>query len=121
MTKSSQIIRASMSKCLKQLTRCFIIDAAGHHYEAFNSCEPGDVDECPRVTSGAKTGEDYDLCGPPIHAEQAAAALVPDDNQGGTAWLYGHTWMCGPCQEALTAKGIRRFIITGEAAYEKGK
>jgi len=84
--------------------------------EATNSCRVDGADVCPRVTAGCPTGEGYDLCGPPKHAEAEAAALIPEGNRGGTAYLYGHTWLCGPCQWALTAKGIRRFVVTGEDA-----
>jgi len=71
---------------------------------------------CPRVTAGSRTGEDYELCGPPIHAEAAVAALVPPTTEGGTAYLYGHNWFCGPCQWALTDRGITTLVLTGEPA-----
>lgn len=102
--------------CLKQLTRCRVVLPDGREFEATNSCRVGDVKECPRVTAGSPTGTGYELCGPPVHAEAATAALVPPGNEGGTAYLYGHTWLCGPCQWALTDRGIRTFIVTGEPA-----
>ena len=102
--------------CLKQLTRCVIVLLDGSRYNATNSCCVGSADVCPRVTAGAASGEGYDLCGPPKHAEQEAAAKVPAGNVGGTAFLYGHTYLCGPCQHALTAVGVRTFVVTGEPA-----
>lgn len=100
--------------CLKQLTLCIIRLHNGINVAATNSCKVGDVAECPRVTAGSETGTEYELCGPPIHAEAAAASLVPEDNVGGTAYLYGHTWACKDCQDALTAKGVRTLVLTGE-------
>jgi hypothetical protein len=114
--------------CLKQKTRCVIrvlsdpwtLDITS--FEATNSCHVEDAEVCPRVTAGSKSGEGYDLCGPPFHAEQEAARLLletyPDGapNGGATAFLYGHTWMCQDCQEALVAAGVRHHVITGEEA-----
>lgn len=102
--------------CLKQTTRCVIHTLDGKVYEATNSCHVEDATVCPRVTAGCPTGEGYELCGPPKHAEQEAAALVPEGNAGGHALLFGHNWMCGPCQWALQEKGIRIFVVTGEEA-----
>lgn len=119
--------------CLKQLTRCVVkfIDVSqdgGYHggepftFEATNSCCVGDATTCPRITAGKKTGEGYELCGPPKHAEAQAAEMVrtrwPNGTPSGqgTAYLYGHTYVCGPCQEALTDVGVRLFAVTGEPA-----
>lgn len=99
--------------CLKQLTRCRIVLDDGSVFEATNSCHVEGATVCPRVTAGSLSGEGYDLCGPPLHAEDEAAALVPEGNEGGIAYLYGHTWMCGPCQHALVAAGVRTHVITG--------
>lgn len=105
-----------MKPCLKQLTRCIIVLENGRSFDATNECDVDGLSECPRVTAGCPTGEGYELCGS-THAEANAAALVPEGNTiPGTAYLYGHTWLCGPCQWALTAKGIRRFMVTGEPA-----
>lgn len=105
--------------CLKQLTRCVIVYYDGRNWrdvEATNSCHVEDAEVCPRVTAGSPSGEGYELCGPPKHAEAEAAALLPERATNATAYLYGHTWMCGPCQHALTDAGVRQFVITGEAA-----
>ena len=107
--------REDWHACLKQQTRCVILTWSGS-YEGMNTCKVGVGTTCPRVVAGCKTGEGYDLCGPPIHAEAAAAAQVPEGNQGGIAYLFGHTWLCGDCQHALTAKGISTFVIVGEDA-----
>lgn len=108
-----------MAPCLKQLTRCVII-VDGQAFEATNDCNVGDATVCPRVTAGCETGEGYELCGPPIHAEVAAAKLVlehfGEPVRGGTAFIYGHDYLCRDCQHALTAAGVRRFVVTGEDA-----
>ena len=108
-----------MIPCLKQRTRCEIVFAhpgGTWEYEATNECDV-DCDECPRVTAGSKTGEDYHLCGS-THAEANAAAKVPDHAHGGggTAFLFGHDWFCRDCQHALTDAGVTTFVITGRPA-----
>jgi deoxycytidylate deaminase len=68
------------------------------------------------VTEGCPTGEGYELCGS-THAEVNAAKLaVESANVPGEAFLYGHTWLCGPCQHALTDVGVTTFHVTGESA-----
>lgn len=107
--------------CLKQLVRCRIIftDQQGKSrmVEATNSCSVGDAIVCPRVIAHSLSGEDYELCGPPLHAEQEAIKLLPEGlADGGIAYIYGHDWLCMDCQHALTAAGVDTFIITGEPA-----
>lgn len=120
--------------CLKQKTRCVIevqdltedngfFGGKYQYFEATNSCHVEDADICPRVTAGAKSGEGYDLCGPPNHAEQEAAKLLLQRYPEGTsrigpavAKLYGHTYLCAECQHALTAAGVKTFLVTGQPA-----
>lgn len=117
--------------CLKQLTRCMIfvdnsLVAPNQKFEATNSCHVEGAEVCPRVTAGSPSGEGYDLCGPPKHAEQEAVLLLKqvyptaEDllRYGGTAtaYLYGHTWMCMDCQHALVEAGVRTHVITGKPA-----
>jgi len=100
-----------MVPCLKQHTRCVILRADGQRYEATNLCAVEGLAECPRVTAGCRTGEGYELCGS-THAEANAAALAKETQHvPGEAFLYGHTWLCGPCQWALTAVGVKTFHI----------
>lgn len=115
------------NNCLKQKTRC-VIRAAGLEFVGTNSCHVEDAEECPRVTAGSQTGEDYDLCGPPKHAEQEAARVYIENSTPPfreakwvpgaepTAYLYGHTYLCKDCQDALVAAGVRNFVVTGEPA-----
>lgn len=106
-----------MNPCVKQLTRCVIVRDDGRRYEATNACDiPDEAVECPRVTAGCPTGEGYELCGS-THAEANTAALAAESKDaGGVAYLYGHTWLCGPCQHALQAVGVKTFVVTGEDA-----
>ena len=105
-----------MTQCLKQLTRCRIVRADGRVFEATNQCAVYGLVECPRVAAGCPSGEGYELCGS-THAEANAAALASGSaDVPGEAYLYGHTWYCGPCQHALVAVGVRVFHITGEPA-----
>lgn len=116
--------------CLKQKTRCVIkvpvkdFDTGQINirtFEATNSCHVEDAEECPRVTAGAASGEGYDLCGPPNHAEQEAAKFASQYFPygvpvGSVAYLYGHTYLCMDCQHALTLLGVNTFVVTGEPA-----
>ena len=99
--------------CLKQLTRCVVYTGDGRRFEATNMCAvPEDATVCPREEAGCATGEGYELCGS-THAEANTAAQIEPPAENGVATLYGHTWLCGPCQWALTAKGVRTFMVPG--------
>ena len=104
------------SPCLRRHTRCVIERGDGRRYEATNTCDVSGLSECPRTTAGCGTGEGYELCGS-THAEANAARLAEESREaGGTAYLYGHAWFCGPCQRALTEVGVRTLQITGQPA-----
>lgn len=100
-----------MIPCLKQKTRCVIVRADGRRYEATNACAVDDLQVCPRVTAGCKTGEGYELCGS-THAEANAAKLAMESKDiVGVAYLYGHTWFCKDCQDALVAANVFTFSL----------
>lgn len=102
-----------LAPCIKQLTRCLIVRDDGRQYEATNQCAVEGLDTCPRVTAGCPTGEGYELCGS-THAEANAAFLAQQSKDvPGTAYLSGHNWFCGPCQWALQAVNVKRFVVTG--------
>lgn len=115
-----------MSACLKQKVRCVIRYPNGLQFVGVNDCTVGDATVCPRVTAGCQTGEGYELCGPPIHAEQMAIREIvkhlmkpnakPLPPQGGVAFLFGHDYVCRDCQIALSQVGVRMFAVTGEPA-----
>lgn len=105
-----------MGHCLKQTVTCVITDeSTGVSVEATNRCSVGDATVCPRVTLGCASGEGYENCGPPVHAEVAAIA---DAKRLGmsldTARVYGHTYICGPCDLALKTAGVKRMFIHGK-------
>ena len=100
-----------MRPCLKQTTLCVIVREDGRRYEATNECDIDGLDVCPRIAANCRTGEGYELCGS-THAEANAARLAAESSDlPGEAFLYGHTWLCGPCQHALTAVNVRTFHI----------
>lgn len=99
--------------CLKQKTRCVIVRDTGQMYEATNLCRVDGLDECPRVAMGCASGEGYVLCGS-THAEVNVAELAAETRHiRGEAFLYGHTWICKDCQDALTAVNVHTFHIMG--------
>jgi hypothetical protein len=63
---------------------------------------------------GCESGENYEICGPPIHAEDAVlqkAKLLGLNTHGAIAFLEGHTYYCRECQERLVAAGVRCLNI----------
>jgi deoxycytidylate deaminase len=101
--------------CLRRATRCVIVRADGRRYEARNLCEV-DGDECPREVAGMPTGVGYELCRS-THAEANVAELARvSADVPGEAFLFGHTWACGPCQHALVDVNVRTIHLTGERA-----
>lgn len=81
-----------------------------------NSCISQDgPDSCAR--EGLPGGTQYDLCGPPIHAEEDALRQFdvrewsPNDEY--RAVITGQDWVCRDCQKLLFGAGIRTFIVEG--------
>ena len=100
-----------MIPCLKQQTVCRIVRADGRTYEATNQCATDGLAVCPRVTAGCPTGTGYELCGS-THAEANAAKLAAESaDVPGEAFLFGHTWLCKACQDALSAVNVRTFHV----------
>ena len=105
-----------MRPCLKQQTRCVIVRADGRSYEATNQCAVDGLEKCPRVVAGCKTGAGYELCGS-THAEANAAKLAAESAHiPGTAYLYGHTYFCKECQEALAVVNVRHLCLPAESS-----
>jgi deoxycytidylate deaminase len=69
---------------------------------------------CPREEQGYASGEGYhlcrDICDQAGHAEEIAAMSMLG-RPGHTAYLYGHTYACDRCKEALRAAGVRQLIL----------
>lgn len=104
-----------MRPCLKQVVRCVIVREDGRRYEATNACAVDGLEVCPRVTANCPSGEGYELCGS-THAEANAARLAAESSDvPGEAFVSGHTYLCGPCQHALTAVNVRTFHLGRDA------
>ena len=104
-------MQKKLVKCLKQTTRCVIWREDGTTHESTNLCVVDGLKECPRVLAKCETGEGYELCGS-VHAEALAAEKAKATSHlEGEAWLYGHTWICKNCQDALIAVNVRTFHI----------
>jgi len=96
-------------KCLKQVVTCRIDRDDGTSVLATNSCNVGNF--CPRVEAGSKSGEGYELCYS-IHAEIVAAHLAEESSDSpGHAYLWGHSYICKDCQDALRAVNVHTFTI----------
>ncbi len=105
---------AEWGPCKKQEVTCVILTPDGQEVVGVNRCRTAGWANCPRVLSGCETGENYSLCGPPIHAEEAAIAKAKEqgiDIEGGVAFLTGHNYYCPDCQKALVDAGVRCFNL----------
>ena len=105
----------SWQSCAKQVVRCKIVTRSNQQFEGLNLCHHSG--SCPRVAAGCETGERYDLCGPPVHAEEAAVTNALEagaDLRGAVAYLYGHDHYCRACQLLLTKHGVKTLVITGD-------
>lgn len=104
--KAEAVMTDGRFACSKRRIDCQVITEDGRSFFGRNSCA---VSECARLNT--PTGLDYDACGSE-HAEVAAVrAVMAAGEKGIEAFLYGHTWMCGPCQEALQSVGVHTFYI----------
>ncbi len=102
--------------CLKRTVRCVILRDDGRRFEASNLCEVSGLDACPRAD--LPTGAQYDLCHPSHAENEAAKAAAASADVPGTAFLYGHEYVCEHCQRALTAVNVRKFVIMKEGMLE---
>ncbi len=98
---------AGAGPCAKQTVVATIVAADGTRYSSSNyTMRPQAA--CPRA--GMATGEGYELCKSvceqPGHAETNAIRLAGPNARGGTLYLEGHTYACGPCALAAVEAGI---------------
>lgn len=71
-------------------------------------------DVCAR--EGKASGEDYDLCGPPVHAEVDAldgldVREIDFDTDEYRVLVSGHDYVCRECQQTLVKAGFTHFEI----------
>ena len=101
--------------CRKQLVVCTLLFPDGRTLTGTNRCRLSiDHTDCNRVIAGSASGQDYDLCGPPVHAEEDVLNMAYDlgrDTEGAVAFLEGHTYYCPDCQQKLVDAGVRCFNI----------
>ena len=105
--------------CLKQAVRCYIVRENGQMFVGVNSCKPCDRGQpatvCPREFLGCPSGEDYEICDS-THAEIEAVKYAQfSSDSPGEAFIFGHTFICGPCQRALAAINVHRFTVVPKA------
>lgn len=69
---------------------------------------------CPRLS-----GEGYEkcrsICQQAGHAELEALKAAKErglDLTGGSAYIFGHYWICEPCGKALLEAGIRKVHLS---------
>lgn len=113
-----------MGTCLKQVVTCVLTDeSTGVSIEAQNQCNPAGAPKvCPRVTAKCKSGEDYHLCGPPVHAEEAVVRAAMNAGMrldGSTVRVYGHDYVCDECFKLLTEVGVGRILLHGKVIYRR--
>lgn len=110
--------------CLKAQVTCYI-ETFSPVYDRWvpiavgeNSCvSQAGPDRCAR--ENYLSGIDYELCGPPIHAETAALEsvdlreLLPlvTGPQPVRARVTGQDWICKDCMTSLLDAGINTFVV----------
>jgi deoxycytidylate deaminase len=91
--------------CAKTTVTCVITAADGRRFIGTNACA-NPQPKCPR-----EPGEGYakcvSICQQQGHAEVQALRAAGPHADGATAELYGHTYACQACQEALYAAGVK--------------
>ena len=104
--------------CAKQ-TVIAIIENNNRMWVGSNWCENPQI-KCPRLKD-----ENYEkcktICKQHIHAEIDACLKASNDANGGTLYLFVHTYCCDNCVEFMVDYGIKKVMIispTGEI-YER--
>jgi deoxycytidylate deaminase len=72
---------------------------------------------CERARRGSRSGEDYHLCegcSPANHSEATALDDAGASAAGADLYMWGHTWCCDACTEAMEAAAIDRvWLVQG--------
>lgn len=96
--------------CAKKHVICDIVTKTGRTFSSYNHCE-NPQDTCPR-----EEGEDYakctSICKQIGHAEINALRAAGDYANGARAYIYGNTFCCRECQEALFAAGVISISVS---------
>lgn len=95
--------------CARREVTCEIRGTSGRIYRGKNWCSNAQV-TCPR-----EENEDYTKCKTICqqwgHAEEVALTLAGEDTVAASATVYGHSYACRKCQEALYAAGICTITV----------
>lgn len=95
--------------CAKTTVTCVITASDGERFVGTNSCA-NPQSKCPR-----EPGEGYakcaSICQQQGHAEIQAIRAAGAKAIGATAELFGHTYACQSCQEALFKAGVKWFAV----------
>ena len=103
------------SNCQKTKVGACIINKKKIVAVGCNTCNPKDG-VCRRLHTDST--KDYELCGPPIHAEATAIANMlkhkPDfvGRRGNKMYIWGHTFSCDKCQRAIKINKIDLVAVT---------
>jgi len=106
-----------MHRCFRKVVRCDIVSVDMVLLASKeNVCESQVPGHCARDLHNAHAGEQYDLCGPPIHAEALAVDEVVRKfgdltGQGATAYISGNDYVCRPCFLQLKSIGVNRLVM----------
>ncbi len=102
----------TQSTCQKRVIVCEIYDAQGVLLaRESNRCNP-EGGTCHRLgLVQAKEGYDVNSSCNWTHAEINALAALPAGAQPHKAVVYGHTFFCSPCEQALRDVGVVLFEI----------
>lgn len=99
--------------CAKKMVKCVIVPTRGGEAVVGENWCANPQTECPR-----EEGEGYEkcktICGQMYHAEEDAIRLAGANAVGARAYLYGHTYYCRNCQEALFAAGVESLHVPKE-------
>lgn len=100
------------STCQKRTTVCEIYDESGNLLaRESNRCNP-EGGTCHRLEiNQEKANYDKESQCNWTHAEINAIAALPKDSKPFQAVIYGHTFFCDACEEALRKVGVTHFKI----------
>lgn len=95
--------------CAKATITCIIVTPDNECFTGTNYCENAQP-VCPRLP-----GEGYEkcksICQQVGHAEITALMAAGEKAKGSAAYLFGHTYACQQCQEALFGAGVLTISV----------
>lgn len=98
--------------CARRVVTCVISASDGRTFTGTNWCANAQS-ECPRLP-GEGYAKCWTVCRQANHAERDALNRAGPWAVGATATLYGHTYYCRECQEALFNAGVKLIGVHAE-------